>query len=81
MSNKNDGYTDDLGELDGLGRTVIDFLPPPEVLAGNDRAVKVTLMLAEDSVEFFKRQAAKYDVPYQRLIRNVVSGYARRYAE
>lgn len=81
MSNKPNRYTDDLGELDGLGEQVIDFLPPPEVFAGAERSVKVTLALSQDSVDFFKEQAAKYDVPYQRLIRNVVSGYARRYTK
>jgi predicted DNA binding CopG/RHH family protein len=40
--------------------------------------VKVTLALSRRSVDFFKREAAKQHVPYQRMIRALVDEYARR---
>ncbi|MBI4454811.1 MAG: CopG family transcriptional regulator [Acidobacteria bacterium] len=51
-------YTDEpLGKL-GI---VPDFLPPPEELVFREDAVKVTIALSTRSVEFFKREAAKYN--------------------
>jgi predicted DNA binding CopG/RHH family protein len=38
--------------------------------------VKVTLVLSKGSADFFKAQAKKLRVPYQRMIRNLVDRYA-----
>jgi hypothetical protein len=70
-------YTDDGGEMDTLGPRVADALPPPDQLVIPDDGVKVTLMLSRRSIEFFKRQARKNHVPYQRMIRSLVDEYAR----
>jgi predicted DNA binding CopG/RHH family protein len=38
--------------------------------------VKVTLSLSRRSIDFFKREAGKRRVPYQRMIRAMVDAYA-----
>ena len=68
-------YTE--GEI-GKVRVVKDFLPPPEKLVLRQANVKVTLSLSQRSVDFFKREAAKHRVPYQRMIRALVDAYAER---
>ena len=68
-------YTE--GEI-GKVRMVKDFLPPPEKLVLRQANVKVTLSLSQRSVDFFKREAAKQRVPYQRMIRALVDAYAER---
>jgi len=73
----NDGYTDDMG--DGpIGDTVIveDFLPPPHELVFKEDLTKVTLALSSASVNFFKKEAKKAGVPYQRMIRALIDEYA-----
>jgi predicted DNA binding CopG/RHH family protein len=65
------------GEI-GKVRVVKDFLPPPEKLVLRQSNVKVTLSLSRRSVDFFKREAAKQRVPYQRMIRALVDAYAER---
>ena len=59
-----------------LGETVKDFLPPPGELALKEKTVRVTINLNEDSINFFKKEAKKLGVPYQKLIRKVVDLYA-----
>ena len=69
-------YTNEpLGKLE----IIENFLPPPHELVFKEDGVKVTLSLSEWSVDFFKEQAAKSKVPYQRMIRNLLDGYAAQY--
>lgn len=75
MSTKTRKYT--RGEI-GKVRVIEDFLPPPSELVLRDDNVKVTLSLSRRSVEFFKREADKARVPYQRMIRALVDAYANR---
>jgi predicted DNA binding CopG/RHH family protein len=70
--------TDDEGEITGALTRVVDDLPPPERLVLRDETVKVTLSLSRRSVAYFKREAKKQRVPYQRMIRALVDAYARR---
>ncbi len=65
------------GEI-GRFRVIKNFLPPPEKLVLRVSNVKVTLSLSRRSVDFFKREAAKQRVPYQRMIRALVDAYAER---
>ena len=51
-------YTD---EPIGKVRVVHDFLPSPEELALKDETVKVTIALSKTSVDFFKKEAKKYN--------------------
>ena len=71
-------YTD---EPMGLGERAPDFLPQPENLVLRSKGVKITLTLSVDSVAFFKEQAARLDVPYQRLIGNLVDEHVRQMCE
>ena len=68
-------YTE--GEI-GRFRIIKDFLPPPDQLVLRESNVKVTLSLSQKSVDFFKREAKKSRVPYQRMIRALVDAYAER---
>jgi predicted DNA binding CopG/RHH family protein len=54
-----------------------DFLPKPWELA-EEKKTKITITLNESSVEFFKRQAKKYNTPYQAMIRNLLQAYVMR---
>ena len=69
-------YTSEpLGKL----RVVRDFLPPPKELAFREEGVKVTMVLSKSSVEFFKRAAAKYHAPYQKMIRELIDVYTSQH--
>lgn len=73
-------YRDDLGEMDGIGEgSVDDFLPSPDRLVRREDTVKVTLALSRASVDFFRGEAKRQGVPYQRMIRALVDEYARRH--
>ena len=78
MKNKAVEYTS--GSTGKLS-VVRDFLPKPSELVLRDDNVKVTLNLSRSSVEFFKREAKKQSVSYQRMIRALVDGYAERIAK
>jgi predicted DNA binding CopG/RHH family protein len=71
-------YTD--GEMDEV-RIISDFLPSPAELVFREDTVKVTIALSKSSVEFFKEQAAKHQVSYQKMIRRLLDEYAARYGE
>ncbi len=68
-------YTDEpLGKV----RVIPDFLPSPEELALKEQTVKVTIALSKASVDFFKREAKKYNTQYQKMIRRLLDEYAAR---
>jgi predicted DNA binding CopG/RHH family protein len=77
MSNRTVRYT--AGEI-GRVRVIDDFLPAPVDLVPREDNVKVTLSLSRRSIDFFKREARKRRVPYQRMIRALVDTYAERQA-
>ena len=80
MSDTKADYRDDLGEMDGIGEQPLrDFLPPPGQLVRREDTVKVTLTLSRASVDFFRSQAQRQRVPYQRMIRALVDEYAKRH--
>ena len=80
MSGTEADYRDDLGEMDGIGdRPLPDFLPSPDRLVRREETVKVTLSLSRASVDFFRSEAERQGVPYQRMIRALVDAYARRH--
>ncbi len=56
-------------------RVVADFLPTPEELAFREETVKVTIALSKASLDFFKQEAAKHQVSYQRMIRRLLDEY------
>jgi predicted DNA binding CopG/RHH family protein len=63
------------GEI-GAVKIIKDLLPHPSELVLKDDNIKVTLSLPRRSIEFFKREAKKQSVPYQKMIRALVDGYA-----
>ena len=66
-------YTDEPMEV---GRILPDsFLPPPDKLIFTEDAVKITLSLSARSVQFFKTEAARHGVQYQRMIRRLLDAY------
>ena len=70
-------YTD---EAIGEPRVIDDFLPPPHMLALKEDGVKVTIALSRRSIDFFKSEAAKSNVSYQKMIRRLLDAYTERYA-
>jgi len=78
MSSRTVRYT--AGEIGRL-RVIEDFLPPPGNLVLREDNIKVTLSLSRRSLDFFKREAKKRRVPYQRMIRALVDAYVERQAD
>ena len=54
----------------GKVKLVEDFLPSPEELVLKDETIKVTISLSKASVDFFKKEAKKYNTQYQKMIWN-----------
>ena len=75
MTHKTKYRDESLGRL----QVVSDFLPPPDKLVLRDDGVKITISLSKRSVEFFKRHAARSRVPYQKMIRSLLDGYAKHH--
>ncbi len=59
---------------------VEDFLPSPENLVFKENNVKVTIALSKKSVNFFKQEAKKNHTQYQKIIRNLLDIYAKKYS-
>ena len=64
-----------------MGKLMVvkDFLPSPDQLVLKEENVKVTISLNKSSVEFFKKEAQKHRISYQRMIRRVIDWYASQY--
>jgi predicted DNA binding CopG/RHH family protein len=71
----------DANKLIGKMIRIDDFLPPPEELVIPQETVKVTISLSKSSVDFFKHQAKRYHIKYQRMIRQLVDRYVVRYSQ
>ena len=65
------------GELDQMNQ-IKDFLPKPKDLVTKSNSKKITLVLSEDSINFFKEKAKQYNSSYQPMIRNLLDEYTRR---
>lgn len=71
-------YTDEpMGDLEA----VKDFLPPPDQLVLKEDRVKVTISLSKGSVEFFKKEAKKQRISYQKMIRRIIDVYTSQYSK
>jgi predicted DNA binding CopG/RHH family protein len=64
-----------MGEL----RVIKDFLPLPDQLVLKEENVKVTISLKKSSVEFFKKEAKKRHISYQKMIRQLIDWYTSHY--
>ena len=73
--NKQIPYSNEpLGKLE----VIEDFLPSPKSLALKEENVKVTIVLSKESVEFFKAEADKHHIKYQRMIRQLLDIYVAK---
>ena len=70
----------DVNKPVGKMTRVDDFLPSPEDLVVPERTVKVTILLSESSIDFFKKVARKHHTKYQKLIRTLIDKYAEKYS-
>ena len=69
-------YTDEpMGEI----KIIDDFFPPPDQLAFKEDNIKVTITLSKASVDFFKNEAKKHHVQYQKMIRRLLDLYTLRH--
>ncbi|MEA3244222.1 MAG: CopG family transcriptional regulator, partial [Pseudomonadota bacterium] len=67
-------YTDEpIGPLE----VVPDFLPSPDELAYKEDTVKITITLSKGSVEFFKKEAKRRHIQYQKMIRRLLDAYTQ----
>jgi hypothetical protein len=71
-------YTDEPMEV---GPPIRNFLPPPDKLIFKEDAHKVTLTLSARTVFFFKKEAEKHGVPYQRMIRRLLDAYVAAFTD
>ena len=71
-------YTDEpIGPL----KVVPDFLPSPEELAFKEDTVKITITLSRESVEFFKKEAKRHHIQYQKMIRRLLDAYTQAHKQ
>ena len=50
-------------------------MPSPEEIAKMMKNAKVTIILDEDTVDFFKKTAKKHGTKYQKMIREILKTY------
>lgn len=62
-------------EAIGKVKVIADFLPSPEELAFKNQNTKVTISLSSESVAYFKEEAEKHDMQYQKMIRQLLDEY------
>ena len=62
-------------------RIIPDFLPSPEEIARSLKRHKVTLLLEDETIDFFKEHARKHSTRYQQMMREVLRHYTRRNGE
>jgi len=72
-----DGYEED---FDGLKmedfKTAVDpRLPSPAEIAKSLKKARISIVIDLPSVDYFKKQAAKHGVSYQKMIRRVLRHY------
>jgi len=66
-----DGYEHEFDRLDirDFKKADYDPLPSPEVIARSLRNAKITILLDQPTVDYFKREAQKHGAGYQQMIR------------
>lgn len=80
MAKKSKTHRTSSDEPIGSLKRVADFLPPPGELLPKEEALKITLSIDSETVDFFKKVAKKNGTKYQRMMREVLKGYAKKYA-
>ena len=59
-------------------KRTIDFLPAPEDLTRKVEKEEITITINKESLDFFLKASAKYNVPYQTIINNLIENYTKR---
>ena len=72
---------EDVREALNSAQEIKDFLPPPEQLILKEETKKVTIVLSQKSIEFFKKKSKATHVPYQQMIRKVLDNYTEVYSQ
>jgi predicted DNA binding CopG/RHH family protein len=75
MKKRKTKYTDEPMEY----KIIEDFLPSPKDLVLKEDNVKITITVSKKSLKFFKKEADKYDVGYQQMIRSLLDKYTEEF--
>ena len=81
--NKTKGYSNapaDIAEELENSIAIDDFLPTPDAIAESlkkQKTVPVTMKLKKDTVERYKRFAAKKGIKYQSFVSSILDTYAK----
>ena len=59
-------------------KRIIDFLPAPEDLIKKVEKEEIIITINKESLDFFLKASAKYNVPYQVMINNLIENYTKR---
>ncbi len=65
----------------GKLRIIPDFLPSPEEIASSFKKQKVTLLIDQRSLDFFKARAKRLGAKYQQMMREVLSHYTLHHSK
>jgi predicted DNA binding CopG/RHH family protein len=69
----------DIAEAISVSEIIEDFLPPPEKLTKKEKTVRITILLNKESVDFFKKNAQKFGIHYQTMIKALLDKYTSYY--
>lgn len=67
-------YTDEKIDL----KVIKDFLPKPKDLVLKEKKKRVTLLLSQESLDYFKLEARKHGASYQSMIRQLIDYYVSK---
>lgn len=59
-------------------KVIKDFLPKPKDLVLKEKKKRVTLILSQRSLDYFKTEADKYGASYQSMIRELIDYYVSK---
>ena len=78
----NDGYEDGPDDLNWKDYIPAHDprLPSPQEVAEMLKNARITIILDDQTVSFFKREAKNNEVKYQAMIREVLRNYARQHS-
>ena len=79
--NHYDNAPEDIRQALAAAQQISDFLPPPEQLILKEETKKITIVLSQKSVGFFKEKSKAARVPYQQMIRKVLDSYTEAYSQ
>ena len=59
---------------------VNDMLPPPDQLVFKEENERITINLTRSSMKFFRAKAQEMNIPYQRMIKQILDLYSKKYS-